>query len=744
MSRRPCASDRSASGRGLHGRRPLVAFLTAALLATGSTAAAQEDPAPSGRPRVGLVLSGGVARGLAHLGVVAALEEMGVPIDVVTGTSMGALVGGLYASGYDPEQLQALASDLEWLDLFTDRVEHRLLSASDRLVDSRTAFIYPVRGRRIGLPIGALRGERVMRLLQRLTWRVQHRPDFTRLPVPFAAVATDLETGEAAVLTSGSLAAAMRASISMPGIFEPVRMDGRLLVDGGFARNLPAEDARALGADVLICSDVSSRLEPEEELRSMIDVVMQTVTLHLRSRSAAQRTMCDVLITPDVSGLSGASFQAVDQWVDRGRAATLAVDSVLRPFTYAGVTRRRTTASALPDSIWAEAIELRGAGSRTVERVARRALALRDGTRVGAVDVDEAIARLYGTNLFSRATYHVEAEGADTTLVVEVTPEATDLLGFGLRYDDHERVSLLLTGTVRNWGSYGSALRADLRLGEQLQLRGTYLQAPGLASPFGYELDAGFTRAVFDRYEAGRRSAEQRADVLEAGIGGAVALSHATVAGVRLGAERAAVEQGLPRDGADEDAVYLTVGGLLLRNTMDHRGFPTRGMLWRARSGWTEGIAGSEGGYGVHLLDLEQVVPLGGGTVLRGRAVLGGTTGSTAPAHRRFRLGGAYPSTVYGENQPPFWGLHPQEREGGAVHLLRLSLQQELGTGIFATVGGNVGNVLPQWEWRPDDYLAGWAAALGASTPLGPVELTLHGRSLGAWPMLDLNVGLGF
>jgi NTE family protein len=715
------------------------------LLGGVAPARAQQEAAAATPPRIGLVLSGGVARGLAHIGVIGTLEEMGVPVDVVTGTSMGALVGGLYASGYEPEALQALASDLAWVDLFTDRVERRLLSAGSRLLDSRTVFTYPVRGQRIGLPIGAVRGESIERLLQRLTWPVQNQPDFTRLPIPLAAVATDLETGEAVVLTSGSLAEAMRASISMPGIFEPVRVNGRLLVDGGFARNLPAEDALALGADVLICSDVSSRLEPEEELRTMVDVVMQTVTLHLRSKSEAQLRMCDVIIRPDVSGLSGASFQAVDSWVARGRDATLAMDGALRRLARRAPTGSgSTTAPPLPESIRVDRIEVSGVSGGRAERVARRALALEDGARLGAVEVDQAIARLYGTNLFSRATYRVDASGADTVLRIDVTQEATDNLGFGLRYDDHRHAALLFTGTARNWLSYGSAVRLDVRLGEQMQLRGAYLQAPGLASAFGQEVDAGFTRALFDRYDEGRRVAELRADVLEAGVAGGVALSHAMVAGVRLGVERADARPTLPSDDPAARATFVTLGALVLRNTMDHRGFATRGSLLRARTGWSHGVVGGEGRFAQHHLDLERIFPLGPATVLRARAMIGGSTGSGLPAHRRFYLGGSYPSAVLGETQPPFWGLRPQERAGEAVQLFRLSLQTEVAPALFVSGGVNAGNTFEDWEVRPEDYLVGWGAAVGASTPLGPVELTVHGRSLAERPRLDLNLGLGF
>lgn len=696
------------------------------------------------RPRIGLVLSGGGAKGLAHIGVIRTLEELGVPIDVVTGTSMGALVGGLYAAGYDGARIEEIAAGLDWTALFTDRVERRLLAPDRRVAETGAAFMFPFRDGRIGLPSGVVRGESILRLLQRLTWPVQRQHDFTRLPVPFAAVATDIETGEAVTLTGGILAEAMRASIALPGIFDPFRIEGRLLVDGGLARNLPAEDARALGADVLVCSDVSSGPESAERLRTFVDVMLQTVTFLMEAGTEPQRPLCDLLIRPDVEGLTGSDFARLGEWIARGRAAAVLHAPALRDF--AGPVALPPPAPRAPgdDAVRVAGVEVRGTRSVEAERVVLRALALRAPGEVGAAAVDEALARLYATNLFARARYRLEASGADSVIVFDVVEQATNQVGMGLRYDDHRQAALLFTGLLRNLLEYGSTLQLDLRLGEQLQFRGSYLSGLGNVSSFSRGAGLGHTRAVFDIYEAGRRIAEVRSRVSAAGVFASVALSRTSVATLRLGAERVELRTSIAAQDTAADATYASLTGVVLRNTFDRRAYPTRGIAVRLQGGAGDDRLGGRPGYTHYLADVEQLLPLSATTVVRAQAVAGAATGGDLPVHLHFFLGGAYPSAVYGETQPRFWGLRPQERAGRAVQVLRLALQQEVRSGFFATAGVNAGATSDEWSVRPRDYLVGWALTLGATTPVGPIELTLHDRFAERTPLLDLSIGYAF
>lgn len=712
---------------------------------TATAAAAQQADSIRAHPTIGLALSGGSAKGLAHIGVIRTLEELGVPIDVISGTSMGALVGGLYAAGVGSERLQEIASGLDWSDLFTDKVNRRLLAPDRRLMGNGTLFAYPLRNGTI-LPSGAVRGETIQRLLERLTWPVHRVKEFSGLPVPFVAVATDLETGEPVVLRSGRLSEALRASMGLPAVFEPIRYDDRVLVDGGFVRNLPAEDAIALGADFLICSDVASRLNGADEIHTLLDVLMQTITFQTDAGAEPQRKLCDVLIQPELQGMSGSDFGDVEVWIERGREATLRAIEDLRRVAINGDPRPGSARdlALLPDTIHVARVTVEGATDPRGEDVVLRVVSLSSPARLGPAELDEAVARLYATGIYSRATYRVETADADTTVVFEVTEQASNEVSFGFRYDDHRNASLLFSGKLRNVLGYASTVRVDLRLGKQLRLRGIYIQPPGMLSRMGHEVDASFTRAVFDIYDEDQLAAELHARVLDFGGGAETTLWPATVGAVRLGTEFVNVETAIASEDSTEWAAYATIGGEIFRYTFDSRSFPTRGSAIRARLSFGGEWLGDIGSYTQQLVDVEKIIPVSDHNAVRLRGMIGGSTGSELPVHRQFHIGGAYPSPIYGETQPPFWGLRAQERAGKAAQMLRVAFQREVRSGTYATAGVNVGNAFPDWVIRPDEYIFGWGLALGASTLLGPVEITMHGRDFTNRPHFDLNLGLTF
>ena len=716
----------------------LAAFLF--VLPTAVPATAQTTSDTTHRPRIGLVLSGGSAKGFAHIGVIQVLRELGVPIDVITGTSMGALIGGLYAAGYDVEEIVDIADGLDWAAIFTDRIDRRLLSAERNATQSRATFAYTFRDGRFALPSGAVRGANVMRLFQRLTWPVQHVRDFTQLRVPFAAIATDLKTGEAVVLKEGYLAEAMRASMALPAVFDPVQLNGRTLVDGGLARNLPAQDARDLGAEVIICSDVSD--DGEQETRTLIDVLMQSIDLQMEAATRTQRPLCDVLIRPSTRGLSRADFNRLHEWVTRGRVAAQAQTSNLLPFA-AGSAAVPALEQRFPDHVVISRIEITG-GSPEAQRVALRAINLPVPGRYNADYVDLAVARLYATELFSRATYRVTAEGADTTLVFTIAEQAASQVGFGLRFDDHRKAALQFDGTLHSWLNYGSTLRLGLRLGEQTVVRASYIRGLGITSSFSRGIDANYTRALFDIYDGDMRTAEVRA--ISATLNGVIgtSLSRTSALFLRAGVERVENRTNVAAQDTSVEQTYAVLTATLLRNAANRRAYPTRGISLHLQSSIAETDLGGELDYSIHTLGIEQLLPLSRGFTLRARLFLGLATGDELPIQHRIFMGGAYPSPVFSETQPGFWGLRPQERSGKAAQIFQLALQKQVRGRLFATVGGNVGNTFEEWMFRPRDYIGGWAASIGMATVFGPVELTAHGRSLDRWPHLDVNIGYAF
>src|SRR6202048_787098 len=303
------------------------------LWSAGSWAAA--DPAV--RPRICLVLSGGGARGMAHIGVLKILEDLKIPIDCVAGTSMGAIVGGLYASGMTAVQIDATMRSLDWQEAFHDAPPRRDL-AFRRKQDDRNFLVRLPLGLKHGkilLPKGFIQGQKLQETLRQLTLPFSNSTNFDLLPTPFRAVATDLLTGDAVVMDKGDLAIAMRASMSAPGVFAPVESSGRLLVDGGLAENLPIDVARAMHADILIVSDVSFPLQPRDALDSALSISNQMIAILVRKDSDRQRaslTAQDILIEPNLGTATATDFTSPGVVIARGEDAARAAISQLSAY----------------------------------------------------------------------------------------------------------------------------------------------------------------------------------------------------------------------------------------------------------------------------------------------------------------------------------------------------------------------------------------------------------------------------
>lgn len=328
-------SERGAvAARATHGAA--VACVLVTLAASIAGAAEGETPAEgeATRPRIGLVLSGGGARGAAQVGVIRVLEELRIPIDYVAGTSTGAVVGGLYASGIESGELEQLLADLPWDTVFADKTRRRDISFR-RKQDSRnflSNFHFGFKDGRIQLPTGLIQGQKLELVLAILTGPVATVRDFDRLTLPFRAVATDIATGEPVVLDHGTLASAMRASMAIPGAFAPVWLEDRLLVDGGTAMNLPVQVALDMGADVVIAVDISTPLLSVDGIDSALVVTGQTVTIQIQQNTEQQVALLDeddFLIRPDMGKVATLSFDRVLEASEVGADATRAVADFL-------------------------------------------------------------------------------------------------------------------------------------------------------------------------------------------------------------------------------------------------------------------------------------------------------------------------------------------------------------------------------------------------------------------------------
>jgi NTE family protein len=665
---------------------------------------------------VALVLSGGSAKGFAHVGVIEVLETLGVRVDVVTGTSMGSVIGGLYASGMSTDSIRNLIRRTDWDRALGDDLgrEHRALDA--RRLDERSVLTLPLDGGGVRLPTGIASGSNMMRLAEHSTWSVSTVREFADLPRPFVAVATDIETGEAVVLQRGSLAEVMRASSGLPGVLEPLEIDGRLLVDGAVTRNLPAQDARALDADVVVCSDVAADPVRRDELLSLIDVLEQVLRFSVREETIRQRGLCDVLIRPDDEGLSTLSFESFEEWFERGRQASEEHhDALVEIAGRQAEAPVRPRPTGLPDSVRIATVSVRGVTREGSEDVVRAYLGLTPGDWVDADRLDERLRRLESTGLFGLTRYRLDDAPGGLRLTVTVEERPRDRAGLGIRYDDQRRAALLFTATLHNLLRYGSVTRVDLRVGEETQARVSYLRRYGVTGRFQGGLSLGWSEGELHPGDMAPTGIELTRLSTTSGL----LFGQSTFLGVEVAGEWAVM-----RDPAYPDVLLGSVAALLDHESLDRVDFPRRGVDIRAR--WEFGVSDlAPGGDFSHLSSSAHVyLPLHARASVDAGFFAGSGQGGDLPIHRRFLAGGQHPSAIFSTTtQPLFGGVPSQALSGSAVQIGRAGLRVEVLHGVHIRGGVDVGGVMDEWSFPIQDPLVGWRLTLGVDTVVGPATL---------------------
>lgn len=746
----------SASGvRGARRRRRCTAsalFLACACLpAVTLPARAQSQRAPTAaRPRVGLALSGGSAKGFAHIGVLEELERAGIPVDMVAGTSMGSIVGGLYAIGYTPAMLRRVGETEDWEGVFRTPVARSELNPLRKLGDGRYLLTVPIRGGRVDLPSALIGSQNVAAILSRLVWAADTAQDLRRLPIPFVAVATDLETGESVSLQHGPLSVAMRASMALPGVFDPVRIDGRRLIDGGVARNLPVRDVKALGADVTICVDVSDPLAASDSLMSAFGILMQIVTYRMQESTSAERTLCDVLIEPDIAGLAGTAFGESAQWIERGAAAArkalpalraaLGERQVVLPVVDEGAPARQ---GRFPRELRIREVAIRG------DSAAGRVIAALDirGKTMSAVDAEFVASRLFASGRYtlvaSRPT--VSADGID--LLLDVLPANPNQVGLGLRYDSRYKAALLFGANINDWLGAGSAFSVDVRLGEQFLAQARFLPAAPGEQWFVRSLSASVMQTPLDIFVSDLAVARAKVRVVGASAFAGAVFPSSTISGIQLAVESGRTSPDIAP--IEIDAVrqsYYTLSAISWTETFDRAVFPSRGLSLFVQTEVARRQIGGGADFVRTVVDGEVRTAIRPTTTLLGRIVLGSAHGADLPLYNRFYLGGTILSAVLPGRSFPFAALEPEARSGQALQVAEVGMQQRIGTARFITVRGTVGNTFDRWPRRVStaDYLGSVSVAVGIVTPLGPASLTVAGRSFDRRPRLAGEFGFRF
>lgn len=692
------------------------------------------------RKKVGVVLSGGGAKGVAHIKALKVIEEAGIPIDYIVGTSMGSIVGGLYAIGYTPEQLDSMVRKQNWTFLLSDRIKRSSMSLTERERSSKYVLSLPfTKNPKDAVAGGLIKGQNLANLFSDLTVGYHDSISFNKLPVPFACVSANVVNGEQIVFHDGVLSTAMRASMAIPGVFTPVRQDSMVLVDGGIVNNYPADVAKAMGADIIIGVDVQNTLKGADKLNSAPEILGQIVDLTCQTNHEKNVELTDTYIRVNVDGYSSASFtpSAIDTLMRRGEeAAREQWNSLIALKKKIGIAddyvpKQHGPYSSLSNSrtVYVTDISFPGLENNDKKWLMKKCK-LKENSEISTLQIDQALHQLRGSQSYSSASYTLTdtPEGYHLTFLLEEKYEKR--INLGIRFDSEEIASLLVNATADLKTSIPSRISLTGRLGKRYAARIDYTLEPMQQRNFNFSYM--FQYNDINIYNEGRRAynTTYKYHLAEFGFSDVWYKDFRFGLGFRF--EYYKYKDFLFKKPElayldIESEHFLSYFAQVQYNTFDKGYFPSKGTDFKAAySLYTDNMAQ----YNDH-------APF---------SALSGSWSSVVPVTRRFSIipsiygrvligkDIAYPlqnsigGEVYGlyvPQQLPFAGVANMELMDNTLLIASLKFRQRMGSIHYLTLNANYGLTDSHFfEILKGKQLYGISAGYGMDSIFGPLEIT--------------------
>lgn len=439
------------------------------------------------RLKVGVVLSGGGAKGMAHIGVLKVIEESGVKVDYIGGTSMGAIIASLYASGYSATQLDSLFRNLDFAVLIQDDVPRRSKSFYEKENDERYALTLPFDKFKVSTPEAFSGGQNVYNLLVRFLYHVKDVKEFDKLPIPFICVATDAESGQEIILKNGYLPKAIAASSALPSLFEPTKIDDTILIDGGIVNNYPIDEVIAMGADVIIGSDVQVELAPKEELSSALQILEQINNYRTATDMQRKSVQTDIYIKPDISEYSLIDFQRYTEIFESGKiAAKEQLEELKKVSRFQNINKARVQTVSPQDTLIINRLVIKDSLENYSRGYVKGKLRFDFGEKITFEKLQQGINNLSATGNFKTIKYEMthNGQGEDLIFDLEETPNRT-FLKIGAHYDELYKSAALLNMTRKNLLTRDDVSSLDFILGDNIRYNYQYYIDKGSYWSFG-------------------------------------------------------------------------------------------------------------------------------------------------------------------------------------------------------------------------------------------------------------------
>lgn len=707
------------------------------------------------RPRVGVVLSGGGAKGFAHIGALKVIEESGIPIDYIAGTSMGGIVGGLYAIGYDTETMIRLVNEQNWNAVMSDAIPRKYISIDEKILNRHYLVTFPFRNKKIQMNSAIYDGEMVNLLLARLTSPVYKIRDYSKLSIPFLCVATDIENAEAYEMTKGNLQRSIRASMSIPFYFAPIEVDNRLLVDGGLRNNFPVNNLKDKGIDIVIGVDVQRDFHDKEELNSLVNIFDQLIAMTDVDANMKAVEEVDIHIKPDLKDFGMMDFNDHDTIIALGEASAREylpqlkrlADSIRSIEDY---TVERNHVLPL-DSIYVISLKINGSKPENTAFI-RKSISKNYPVTLSIDDIETSIMRIYATGYYNEIWYELEPEVKGVNLVLYCKEKEEETVSIAAHYDTDYGIGILANLTLKNVMAFPrrSTLSLDLNIAEAPYFKMRFHS--NLSQKFKYGADLSVISLFMNQYydniiNNSYSIQDNKLDLF-------IELMPTLQQQLRLGAVanyvhlRDNLHHNISSD--NYDFISFAYFNYHLNNENSHT-FASKGWKFNLNAKYILPVIKLDDGSMMDnsitvKADLEVAIALTDKHSLKLGSTIGTSFGENElPLSYNFFVGGQS-HMKYFDNIISFDGLRFTQLYGEHIALAKMSWQYNLYKNLYAIVNVNGGYIAQDYEkWFFDDsFVLGCGLTLGMKTMAGPIELSIMGSNQCSNLVGFLNVGYWF
>ena len=716
---------------------------------------AQQTSDSLSRPKVGLVLSGGGAKGFAHIGVLKVIEEAGLPIDYIGGTSMGSIIGGLYSIGYSPKMMQQIVEEQNWDAIMSDAIPQKYISIDDKMLDRHYLATFPLRNKKIQMKSSIYDGEMINLLLARFTSPVYKIRNYDELSVPFLCVAADLESSDAYEMTKGNLQRSIRASMSIPFYFSPVEVDGRLLIDGGLRNNFPVPNVRQKGVDIIIGVDVQRDFHKKDELNSMSTIMDQIILMADIDAYKRAKEDVDVYIKPNLAQYGMMDFNHYDSIIALGERAAREklpqlkrlADSINNISDY---KRERPDIKPL-DTVYVVSLKIEGVGEENTSFI-RKSFAKHYPTTMSLKDIETSIMRICATGYYKNIWYEFRPAAKGVNLVLHCEEKEEETVSIAAHYDTDYGIGILTNITFKNVLNFPkrSTLSADINIAEdpyfKLRLHSN------ISQKFKYGTDLSVISLFMNQYDDDviNNSYSIQDNKLDLFMEFMPNLERQLRAGVV--ANYVHLRDNLIHVVDSDDYDFITYAYLNYHiDNEDSPTFVSRGWKLNVNGKYILPVIKLEDGSRMRnslvlRCDLDGAIAVGDKNSLKLGAALGMSIGKNEPPTvYKFFLGGqSY--MKYFDNIISFDGLKFTQLYGNHIALGKISWQYNFYKNVYVIAklnGGYIANSYDAW-FVDDNFVLGCGLTLGLETMAGPVEFSVMGSNRCSGLVGFFNLGYWF